>query len=406
MNKKPLIVLCVLVLCLSLFTVPKAQAGLFDFLSPKNDDTVTISRKEYDRLMRYSQMDLILQYIEQYYYQEPDVDSLIENATRALLYGLEDPYSFYYNPKEWSDLWAEDEGEYGGIGIQLLGNYEDFTVTITRVFKDTPAQRVGLQKGDLLVRVEDIEVNAYSMQDAVNLMRGSIHETVEIEVYRADQYLVFQVPRDIIHINRIEYTLLEDQVGYIILYEFAGESQAEFRAALADLEAQGATSLILDLRDNGGGWVDAALEIADLFLDNQQLVYIMDRYGNRDNSMRTKPGKDSIPLVILVNENSASSSEILAGGLQALGRATVIGVQTFGKGIVQAVIGLDDDTAGFQLTYAQYFLPNDAAVHKIGITPNILLEMPEALANHYFELGDMADPQLQRAWEEAKSLAQ
>lgn len=403
--KKRGFALCAAVILLSAALMISVQAGgIFDF-SGKKQKTVTISQTEYDRLSRYAKMDEILQYIEAWYYEEPDVDLLLENATRGLLYGLEDPYSFYYNAEEWATLWDDDEGEYAGVGLQLLGNYLDYSVTITRVFNDTPAQKAGLRKGDLLVRVEDIEVTAYTMQNAVNVMRGEVGQEVEIEVYRDGEYIVFQVPRAIIHINRIEYTMLEDQVGYIVLYEFAGESQQEFADAVAALRKQGAASLVVDLRDNGGGWVDAAIDIADLFLDEQVLVYSQDRYGNREE-YKTKAGADDIPLVILVNENSASSSEILSGGLQAAGRAQIVGTLTYGKGIIQTVIGLSDQTDGFQMTYAQYFLSNDQAVHKIGITPDLTVEMPEEFKNAYFELGDLTDPQLKAAWEAAKTQAE
>ena len=401
MNKRVLTALAILVvLSLGLMLTGQA-AGLFDFT--KKGKTVTISQDEYDRMSRYARMDEILQYVEAWYYQEPDVDALIENATRGLLYGLEDPYSFYYNEDEWKELWEDDEGEYAGIGIQLLGNYLDYSVTVTQVFRDTPAQQAGLRKGDLLVRVEDIEVTAYTMQNAVNVMRGKVGEEVEIEVQRGDEFITFHIPRAQIHVNRIEYTMLDNHVGYILMYEFAGESQKEFSDALAALRAQGAQALVVDLRDNGGGWVDAAISIGDLFLDEGILAYSQDRYGNRED-YKTTDGKDDIPLVFLVNENSASASEILSGGLQDLGRATVVGQTTFGKGIVQTVIGLDNDEAGFQMTYAQYFLPSGAEVHKIGITPDVIAEMPEDLKNVYFDLGDLTDPQLKTAWETAQSM--
>lgn len=401
MKKRVLTALAILVvLSLGLMLTGQA-AGLFDFT--KKGKTVTISQDEYDRMSRYARMDEILQYVEAWYYQEPDVDALIENATRGLLYGLEDPYSFYYNEDEWKELWEDDEGEYAGIGIQLLGNYLDYSVTVTQVFRDTPAQQAGLRKGDLLVRVEDIEVTAYTMQNAVNVMRGKVGEEVEIEVQRGDEFITFHIPRAQIHVNRIEYTMLDNHVGYILMYEFAGESQKEFSDALAALRAQGAQALVVDLRDNGGGWVDAAISIGDLFLDEGILAYSQDRYGNRED-YKTTDGKDDIPLVFLVNENSASASEILSGGLQDLGRATVVGQTTFGKGIVQTVIGLDNDEAGFQMTYAQYFLPSGAEVHKIGITPDVIAEMPEDLKTVYFDLGDLTDPQLKTAWETAQSM--
>ena len=401
MKKRVLTALAILVvLSLGLMLTGQA-AGLFDFT--KKGKTVTISQDEYDRMSRYARMDEILQYVEAWYYQEPDVDALIENATRGLLYGLEDPYSFYYNEDEWKELWEDDEGEYAGIGIQLLGNYLDYSVTVTQVFRDTPAQQAGLRKGDLLVRVEDIEVTAYTMQNAVNVMRGKVGEEVEIEVQRGDEFITFRIPRAQIHVNRIEYTMLDNHVGYILMYEFAGESQKEFSDALAALRAQGAQALVVDLRDNGGGWVDAAISICDLFLDEGILAYSQDSYGNRED-YKTTDGKDDIPLVFLVNEKSASASEILSGGLQNLGRATVVGQTTFGKGIVQTVIGLDNDEAGFQMTYAQYFLPSGAEVHKIGITPDVIAEMPEDLKTVYFDLGDLTDPQLKTAWETAQSM--
>lgn len=370
----------------------------------RKNDTVTISREEYDRLKRYSKMDLILQYIEAYYYIEPDTDAMIEMATRGLLYGLNDPYSFYYSDTEWAELWDDDKGEYAGIGIQLLGNYGDYSVTITRVFRDTPAERAGVLKGDLLIRVEDIAVDAYSMQSAVNVMRGTVDEMVQIEVKRNGENIVFDIPRAEIVINRIEYTMLENDIGYICLYEFAGDCAEAFEAALKELRADGARALIVDLRDNGGGWVNDAVSIADLFLDRNLLAYSEDRMKTREEYY-TKNGKDDVPLVLLVNEHSASSSEILSGGLQDLGRATIVGVTTFGKGVIQYVEDLPGDPPdGFQFTFAQYFTPSGAQVHKIGITPDVLAEMPEELRSVYFKLGDLADPQLKKAWETAVSM--
>ena len=406
--KKKLLALCAALVLISAAVIVTGQAsGFFDF-STKKKKTVTITQEEYDQLNRYSKyskMDEILEYIETWYYQEPDVDKLLENAIRGMFYALDDPYSFYYNEEEWADYWADDEGEYGGVGMELLGNYLDYSVTVTRVFNDTPAQKAGIFKGDILVRVEDVEVTASTLNNAVSIMRGTVGEEVEIEVKRGDEYITFQVPRAIIHINRVEYTMLEDHVGYIMLYQFAGESAKEFAQALEALKKQGATSLVVDLRDNGGGWVNHAIDIADLFLDDGILVYSEDRYGTREN-YRTNKGKDDIPLVILVNGSSASASEILSGGLKDLGRATLVGTNTFGKGIIQTVIGLDDNKDGFQMTYAQYFLPSGQAVHKVGIEPDVISEMPEELETVYYQLGDLSDPQLRDAWETARKMAE
>ena len=281
--KKKAIIICLLLTLISSAVIVTANASnIFDLLK-KNNKTVTISQEEYDRLSRYKKMDTILQYVEEWYIDAPDTDKMIENATRGLLYALEDPYTFYYNAEEWQQMQEDDEGEYGGIGIQMLGNATDYTVTITRVFKDTPAERAGVKKGDLLVRVEDLEVDFYSMQNAVNIMRGIVDEVVEIEVKRGEEYLTFQIPRATIHVNRVESTMLDDHVGLIVLYEFAGESEKEFMTALDALENQGAKTLIVDLRDNGGGWVESARQIGDLFLDDGILFYTQDRAGYRED---------------------------------------------------------------------------------------------------------------------------
>ena len=389
--------MCALLLC-----------GVFFAIHASGDvnGTVTITREEYDQLLKYQKLEEVLQYIQYYYYEEPDVDAMLNMAVSGLLYGLEDPYTFYYNEEAWAEMQAEEEGEYTGIGIQLLGSYEDYSVTITRVFRDTPAEAAGLRKGDLLVRVEDIDVNVETMQSAVNVMRGKIGESVEVEVYRNGEYITFNITRAEIHTNNIEHVMLDNNVGYVIIYQFSTEAfQADFTKAIDELEQQGAKSIILDLRDNPGGWVTDAVFVADRFLDNKLVVYSEDRYGNRDES-KTNAGASDIPLVVLVNQSSASSSEILAGALQDHDRATIVGNNTFGKGVMQYVIPLSDNETGIQFTYCQYYTPNGNAVHGIGIKPDIEVEMPEEMASTLFELGDMTDPQLKAAYDEALKLIQ
>lgn len=404
-KKKALIMGLVVVLVGGMVVLTGSASGIRDILGGNAQETVTISKDEYDRLMRFKKLDTILGYMEDLYIEDVDVDAMIDGAAQGLLLSLEDPYTFYYNAEDWSSMKEDDEGVYAGIGIQMLGSVEDNTVRITRVFKGSPAEAEGFRKGDLLVRVEDVEVNFYTMQSAVNIMRGVVGESVEVEVKRGDEYITFHPVRAVIHVNRVEYTMLEDQVGLLALYEFQGESEKEFADALADLEAQGAKALIVDLRDNPGGWVQSAEKIGDLFLDDGLLIYSEDRYGNRDEA-RMRKGSDPIPLVFLINENSASSSEILSGGLWDRGRATLVGVPTYGKGIMQVVIDLDNDTTGFQMTYQQYYLPSGQKVHKVGLTPDVIVEMPEELVNAVFDMGDMNDPQLQKAWETAKELIQ
>lgn len=369
--------------------------------------TVTIDRSEYDRLLKYEKLDEVMQYIKAYYYKEPDTDEMLDYAVQGMLSALGDPYTFYYDAKAWQEMWEEEEGEYTGIGVQILANYEDQTVKLTRVFRDTPAEKVGMRKNDILYRVEDIEVTAETMQAAVNVMRGEVGGSVEVEVVRGEEHITFNIVRDTIHTNNVDYAMLADNVGYVILYQFSTDTLvSDFNTAMDALEAQGATSIILDLRDNPGGWVEDAVSVADRFLDRKMVVYSKTRYSSETDKHYTKSGADEIPLVVLVNENSASSSEILTGALQDYKRATVVGTQSFGKGIMQYVLGLSDNETGIQLTYCEYFTPNGNSVHGIGITPDVVVEMPEDMTYAALEVGDMSDPQLTAAWEEAVRLAQ
>ena len=401
MKKRILIFAVVLTLLCGTFVAYQALGD------SRRTGTVTITAEEYERLSQYAKLDEVMQYIQAYYYKEPDTDAMLDMAVQGLLAGLGDSYSFYYDAEAWSDLWSDEEGEYTGIGIQLLGDYRDYSVTITRVFRDTPAEEAGLRKGDVLVRVADIEVNTETMQSAVNLMRGLVGETVEVEVYRDGEYLTFNILRAPIHMSYIDYAMLDNNVGYVIIYQFSTDSLVEdFNAAVDALEAQGATSLILDLRDNPGGWVDDAVSVADRFLDNQLVVYSKTRTDDYTDARYTSSGADEIPLVVLVNENSASSSEILSGCLQDHKRATIVGTTTFGKGIMQQVVQLSDGETGFQFTYCEYYTPNGNAVHGIGITPDVISEMPESMEYSQFDVGDMDDVQLQAAWNVAVGLTQ
>ncbi len=365
------------------------------------DDTVTISRAEYDRLQRYAELDEIWQIVEQYYYQEPDTQAMLDGAEMGLLYGLGDPYTYYYTPDQYAQLWADDEGEYAGIGIQIMGDYTTGLCTISRVFLDSPALDAGLRKGDVLTRVEDIDVVTTTLQDAVNIMRGEPGTSVNVQVQRGDQLMDFVVQRAVVHVNWVNSCMLEGDVGYISLYEFSGDCSPSFAVHLDNLMSQGAKALVIDLRDNPGGWVDDAQKVADMFLEEGNVASLVYRDGTTELYTTTTDGKENpIPLVVLVNEYSASASEILAGALQDRGRATIVGTQTFGKGVVQYVLPVGTRGAGMQLTVAQYYTPNGNEVHKVGITPDIEATLPEGDTTMY-DIGDLDDAQLKAAYEVA-----
>ncbi len=373
-------------------------------------DTVTVSRAEYERyrngyerLEKFSELADLYDIAETDFYWEPDTQKMIEYAAKGLMAGLDDPYSFYYSPEEFAELWEEDEGNYVGIGVMILGDGNANTCTITRVFKGSPAEEAGVQRGDILYRVEDdLYVTPENLTEAVNIMRGEPGTSVNVTFLRNEEEITFNIVRKQISVNQIEYSLLEDNIGYIAMYQFAGEAEKEFENALNELTAKGAKSLIIDLRDNTGGWVEQARVIGDLFMDAGDLCYLVYRDGTEDHVYRTKDGKTDIPLTILVNENTASSSEILAGALRDVSDATIVGTKTFGKGIVQSVNYVGTQGAGFQMTVAEYFSPKGNKVHKEGIEPDIISERPEG-DNGMYDFADLTnDVQLKTALEIAR----
>ena len=373
-------------------------------------DTVTVSREEYEmyknsyeRLSKFSELADLYDAAEEYFYWDPDEDKMIEYASKGLMAGLDDPYSFYYNPEEFEQLWEEDEGNYVGIGVMILGDANTQTCTITRVFKGSPAEEAGVQRGDILYKVEDdLYVTAENLTEAVNIMRGQPGTSVNVTFLRNGEEITFNIMRRAISVNQIEFTMLDAEIGYIAMYQFAGEAEKEFETALNSLVENGAKSLIIDLRDNTGGWVEQARVIGDLFMDRGDLCYLVYRDGTEDHIYRTYDGKTDIKITILVNENTASSSEILTGALRDAADATVVGTKTFGKGIVQNVMPVGNNGAGYQITVAEYFSPKGNKVHQEGITPDVVVERPED-DNGTYDFADLEhDVQLQKALEIAK----
>ena len=404
LSKKRFKLMCLTLMVLLLLTGCALLPTTISDLATGMDDTVTISRAEYERLQRYAELDEIWQIVEQYYYQEPDTQAMLDGAEMGLLYGLGDPYTYYYTPDQYAQLWADDEGEYAGIGIQIMGNYATGLCTISRVFLDSPALDAGLRKGDVLTRVEDIDVVTTTLRDAVNIMRGEPGTPVNVQVQRGDQLLDFVVDRAVVHVNWVNSCMLDGDVGYISLYEFSGDCSPSFAVHLDNLMSQGAKALVIDLRDNPGGWVDDAQKVADMFLEEGNVASLFYGDGTTELYTTTTDGKENpIPLVVLVNEYSASASEILAGALQDRGRATIVGTQTFGKGVVQYVLPVGTRGAGMQLTVAQYYTPNGNEVHKVGITPDIEATLPEGDTTMY-DIGDLDDAQLKKAYEVALDL--
>ena len=364
-------------------------------------DTVTISKAEYERLARFKDLAELYDACEIAFFREPDTDQMLEYAARGLMAGLGDPYSYYYSPEEYAQMWEDDTGEYVGIGVMILSYVKEGYCVITRVFQGGPAEAAGVQRGDILYRVgEDLYVTPENLTEAVKIMRGEEGTDVDVTFLRNEEEITFTITRKAVKVNEVDSTLLEDGIGMIALYEFSGEAEVEFENALNALLKQGIKGLIIDLRDNSGGWVDQARYIGDLFMDKGEVCYLVYRDGEEEHRYyRTTDGKADVQLVILVNENSASSSEILTGALRDCADATVVGTNSFGKGIIQEVMPIGNNGAGFQLTIAEYMTPKGNKVHEVGIKPDVEVERAEGDEKNY-EFADVEhDIQLKTALE-------
>ncbi len=369
-------------------------------LTDSDSDTVTISRDLYERYRQFDELLELMDVVDYYYYQEPNVTDMLQGASAGLLAGLQDPYTFYYTPEAWKKMKEDDEGEYAGVGILISSNYKTGVCTISRVFKGSPAEAAGVQRGDILYRIgEDLFVVPETLQDAVDIMRGTPGTSVDVTFLRDGEEITFNLTRANITVNQVESTMLTEEIGLIAVYEFAGKVDEEFEEALNDLISRGAKGLIIDLRDNPGGWVDSAQQVGDLFMDAGDLCYLVYRDGTEDHCYPTRDGKIEIPLVTLVNENSASASEILTGALRERAGATVVGVNTYGKGIVQAVLPIGSEGAGYQITIAEYRTPDGGAVHKVGLAPDVEIPLEEGDNGGYDFADSQRDPQLKKALE-------
>ena len=365
----------------------------------KQQGDITISREEYNRLKQYEKLDLLMQLVELYYYEDVDTDEMLESAAVGLIAGIGDVYSVYYTKEDMEAFNEETEGEYAGIGCQLLADPTDQMITVTRVFKGSPAEEAGMRSGDKIVYVNDVYYSAYEMDAAVDVMRGTPGEDVKVTVLRGLDTVDFDITRKVVNINYVEYEILDGNIGYVMVYDFLGDAVEGFRTALEAFQAANVTGMIIDLRNNGGGLLDASVEMADMILPEGTVVSVRDKNG-AEEAFTIDGEYYDVPMVVLVNGYSASASEILSGAIRDTGEGTLVGTRTFGKGVVQSVIDFPDGS-GLKVTTARYFTPSGECIHGVGIEPDVEIELDEDVVTRYGlnNLPHEQDAQLQKAIE-------
>lgn len=347
-------------------------------------------------------LEAIEEVINEYYYQDEDIDAdkMIEGMYAGMVDSLEDPYSVYYTAEEWQSLMEETEGIYYGIGAYLSLDSATGLAKISGVIAGTPAEEAGLRENDIIYKVDGENIQGLELSEIVSRVKGEEGTVVHLTIIREGEtdYLEMDVTRRQIESPTVNYEMYDNGIGYIQIREFDDVTTDQFTEALAVIKGSDAEGLILDLRGNPGGSLPVVVDIARMILPEGMIVYTEDKYGERDEYTCDGKNELNIPLVVLVNGNSASASEILAGAIKDYGKGTLIGTTTFGKGIVQRVLPLTDGTA-LKLTISAYYTPKGNNIHGIGIEPDIECEFD---ADAYYD--DGVDNQLNRAIEEMEKM--
>ena len=319
----------------------------------------------------FEKLEEIYKYIETTYYEEPDMDKLMDGAYKGLVDALDDPYSSYMTKKEYDSWMTNIESEYSGVGITFSMDTEGRYVVVS-VSKDSPAEAAGIKAGDILLKADG---KSYDDMDLLaNAIRGKEGTVVELTYSRDDKEKTVSIKRKTITQHSVYEEMLDKDTAYIAISSFIDNTAEDFSKALEKAEKNGAKNLVLDLRNNGGGLLTSCIDVADEFLDEGTVVYVEGRTGKRED-YSAKDGKTTLETVVLVNENSASAAEILAAALQDNG-FRLVGMTTFGKGVIQSTVELDDGSA-LKWTIMQYFSPDGNVINKKGVTPDYKVDIPE-----------------------------
>lgn len=366
---------------------------------------VVLSKDDFTKLKnmyeKYKKQESLMEIAKENFLYEADEKTMLQGALGGTLEALGDPYTQYMTKEEFASLMQDTEGTYEGIGVYITAS-DDNKIMVVSPIEDTPAEKAGLKTGDKIIRINGTEYTADRMDEAVSIMKGMPGTNVTLTIQREDkegntEIMDLVVNREKIRIKTIKPALLENNIGYIRITTFDLQTADDFKVEYEKLKKQGIKGLIIDLRFNPGGIINATVDITDMFLDEGIITYTKTKSGEMEYYKSDKK-VDNIPLVLLINGGSASASEIMAGALKDTQRATLVGTKTFGKGIVQRVQRFGTEGEGIKMTVSEYFTPNGVNIHGVGIEPDIIIDLPDDASGYGYEFLD-TDNQLQKAVE-------
>lgn len=387
------------VICTAIVTytvvMVKVQNDIYAYESYEYDD------ETFEKLYRVKNI------LDKKYLREYDIDELIDGAIDGMLEALDDPYTTYFDKEEAEQFLIETEGEYEGVGIYVSYDLNKKMVIVLTPIEQSPAAEAGILPGDYIEYVDDADVTSKTLDEVADLLKGKAGTTVKVGIIRYDKdgnitRIEKTLTRRNVTIDPVVEDVYENDIGYIKLSSFDETTYSEFVKAYKDLtKNKNVKGLILDLRNNPGGLLDVATSITDILVPKGKIVYTLDKDG-KEEAIYSGSGKIEIPLVVLVNEGSASASEVLAGAVKDYGVGKIIGVNTYGKGVVQTLLSLRDGTY-VKVTTNEYFSPNGNKIDGEGVAPDIEVKLPEDVSS-YYNLEYDEDTQLQKAIEELKKM--
>jgi carboxyl-terminal processing protease len=316
--------------------------------------------------------EILSSYINRFYLNDIDYGKMGDIIYKAMVSGLDDKYAAYYTKDEYKDISEKTKGEFCGIGAYISQGKNDNSLKVAGVVKGGPAEKAGIKKGDIIVEVDGENIQGKDSSYAISKMKGKKGTNVSISVMRKGNKkpITFNIKREVIHDNTVSYKMLDNNIGYISVSAFETVTKKQFKSAVDCLEKKNEKGLIIDLRDNGGGLLDTALDMLDQILPKKLVVYTKDKNGVAEEYYTKDDKEIKIPIVILVNGNSASASEVFCGALRDYGKAKLLGTKTFGKGIVQSSFAFRDGT-GLKFTTSKYYTPKGINIHGTGFEPDI-----------------------------------
>lgn len=391
---------------LAICAVVIAAAVKKGYIIPDTDGSIYIQSETYDGntgigTEAEQKLNLIDQTLKDFYFDDIDDSKVLDNIYKAYVNAYGDKYTVYYTADEYAKIQESSNGAYYGIGVVVRKN-DDGTILVVEPYDGAPGKEAGMRKNDVIVTVNGESVADQDLNSVVAKIKGDEGTTVNIGIRRdgSDDITELTVTRRKVEIKTVAYEMLDDSVGLITISEFDKVTAQQFKEAYAQLETLGMKGLVIDIRSNPGGLLNVVVDMLDEILPDGLIVYTEDKYGNRQEYNGSNPDVIDVPLAVLVNGESASASEIFAGAVQDYGAGTIIGTQTFGKGIVQTIRRMSDGSA-IKYTMAKYFTPKGQDIHGHGVTPDIVEELSDEF-NNLTEYDASKDNQLQKAIEVIK----